>query len=335
MPPASPHIRASGSVSLLMRRVLWALLPGTILYVLLFGPAVLIHLALAMISALLLEAWVLRLRARPIRPALGDGSALVAASLFALSISPFAAWWVSCIGMAFAIVVVKQLYGGLGYNLFNPAMSAYLLVWLCFPLHFAHWPTLAAQETPGLFTSLAIIFTGSAADLDALSGATALGHSKLELSRMTLRSEINAPEVYGLLSGRGWEWINAAFALGGLGLVASRSIDWRIPLAVLGSLFLISGFFYLYDGERHAPPLFHLFGGGVMLGAFFIATEPVSGVTSTLGRWIYGSGIGVLIYLLRVAGYGADGVALTIVLMNCAAPFIDACCQPRRQTANG
>lgn len=332
MPPTSPHIHAPGSVPLLMRRVLWALLPGIILYVLLFGYAVLIHLALAMASALLFEAWVLRLRCRPVRPALGDGSALVAASLFALSISPFAAWWVPCIGMAFAIVVVKQLYGGLGYNLFNPAMTAYLLVWLCFPLQFAHWPALAAQEESGWFTGLSIIFTG-AADIDALSGATALSHSKLELSRMTLRSEINAPEVYGLMSGRGWEWINTAFALGGLGLIASRSIDWRIPLAVLGSLFLISGFFYLYDGERYAPPLFHLFGGGVMLAAFFIATEPVSGVSSTLGRWLYGSGIGLLIYLLRVAGYGADGVALTIVLMNCAAPFIDACCRPRRQTA--
>ena len=134
-----------------------------------------------------------------------------------------------------------------------------------------------------------------------------------------------------LLGGRRWEWVNLAFALGGIALALSRTIDWRVPLSVLGVLFLVSGAFHLYDAGRYASPWFHLFSGGTLLCAFFIATEPVSGAVTRRGRWVYGAGLGLLIYLLRTSGNFADGVALAVVLMNCAAPCIDHYCRPRHR----
>ena len=315
-----------------MRRVLWALLPGIMLYSWLFGWAIWIQIILACSVAVLLEALVLRIRNAPILPAICDGSSLVAATLFALSIPPFAAWWVGLLGIFFAIVVVKHLYGGLGYNLVNPAMSAYLLVWLCFPTQFVHWPILATAQDAGFATHFSLIFT-NAVDVDTLSGATVLSYNQEGLSRQLLLPEIHAPLIYGLIGGKGWEWVNFSFALGGLFLVLTRSIDWRTPLALLGSLFIISSICHWYDAGRHASAWFHLFSGGAMLSAFFIATEPVSGANTSMGRWIYGAAIGLLIYGIRAFGHAADGVALAVVAMNCAAPLIDTWCRPRRRMA--
>jgi len=188
-----------------MREVLAALAPGLLLSCWLFGPRLLLHLAVASLTALACEALALRLRGLPLRPALTDGSALVTAWLLALCISPLADWWLSAAGAAFAILVVKHCYGGLGRNLFNPAMAGYVFVLLCFPVRLSLWPA-----APGL---------------DTVSGATPRGYVQGGLAGMATREELRAAPVFGAVGGRGWGWLAPAWLAG-----ASHSQPRRIGL---------------------------------------------------------------------------------------------------------
>ncbi|MDD9818612.1 MAG: RnfABCDGE type electron transport complex subunit D [Gammaproteobacteria bacterium] len=308
-PVSSPHLHAGTSVAALMREVLAALAPGLLLSCWLFGPRLLLHLAVASLTALACEALALRLRGLPLRPALTDGSALVTAWLLALCISPLADWWLSAAGAAFAILVVKHCYGGLGRNLFNPAMAGYVFVLLCFPVRLSLWPA-----APGL---------------DTVSGATPLGYVQSGLAGMATLEELRAAPVFGAVGGRGWEWLAPAWLAGGCWLLARRLIDWRIPAAMLLALFCVAALFYLYDDQRHASPWFHLASGGALLGAFFVATDPATSATTAWGRVLYGAGIGLLAWSVRRFGGFPDGVAFAVLIMNAAVPLIDRITRPR------
>ncbi|MCY4364039.1 MAG: RnfABCDGE type electron transport complex subunit D [Gammaproteobacteria bacterium] len=323
---SSPHLHDTRTVGVVMADVCIALVPGLLCYAWLFGPGVLLQCILAVSFALLFEFAVLRLRGRDPRPFLRDGSAVVTALLFAVSISPSAPWWVSLCGIAFAIIIAKHAFGGIGYNLFNPAMAGYVFVLVCFPVQMNTWPDLPAQ---GIGAYLGSIFPMAGGQLDMLSGATPLDELKTRLEMMEMVSEIKTASVYGYFGGAGWEWINALFLLGGIYMLARGVIKWHIPAAVLAGILIVSAAFYLYDAETYASPLFHLFSGGAMLCAFFIATDPVTASTTGRGRLVYGAMIGILIYLMRQWGAFPDGVAFAVLLANIFVPLIDLLTRPR------
>jgi electron transport complex protein RnfD len=330
----APHVPANVTVGQVMRQVLYALLPGVAAYTWFFGPGVLVQMVLASMFALGFEALMLRVRGREIGLFLGDGSAVVTAVLFALCIPPLAPWWISCIAMLFAIVVAKHLYGGLGQNVFNPAMVGYVVVLISFPQAMTQWllPRELAPRGLDLAETLRAIFSGhrpAGIDWDAVSQATPLDSIKTGLHAGQSLPDIVQQPVFGSLGGLGWEWIAAAFAAGGLYLLYRRTISWHVPAAMLGAVVLASWPAWLLDPGAQASPLQHLFSGALILGAFFIATDPVSGCTSTLGRLWFGAGVGLLTLVIRRWGAYPDGVAFAVLLMNMAAPLIDRYTRPR------
>lgn len=330
----SPYIVEKTSVSIVMLKVLLALMPGIAAYVWVYGTGILISLMLATITALISEALVLKLRDKPVQPFLMDGSAVVTAWLLALSLPPLAPWWLIVVGTLFAIVVAKQLYGGLGYNPFNPAMVGYAVLLISFPLQMSQWP--APQELAhaqlGFADQLQYIFTRALPDgltLDAISSATPLDYLKTQLTLQHDVGEITQAQIFGAFGAKGGELVVLAYLLGGLYLLQQRIISWHVPLAFLATLAIIAAVLHLVNPADYADPLFHLTSGAAMLGAFFIATDPVSGPTTPRGKLIFAAGIGVLTYVIRVFGGYPDGVAFAVLLMNICVPLIDAYTQPR------
>ena len=328
----SPYLSSAPSVSVIMVKVMLALVPAIAAYVWVFGAGILVVLALASVTALSAEALMLKLRNRPIKPFLMDGSALLTAWLLALSLPPLAPWWLVVVGTLFAIVIAKQLYGGLGYNPFNPAMVGYAVLLISFPVIMTHWPAPLelAQAKLSFATQLQYIFgVTNGLSLDAVSMATPLDYLKTQLMLHHTVQEIAVSPQFGLLGARGGELVVGAYLLGGLYLLQQRLITWHLPTAFLGVLALMAGAFYLVDATHFAHPLFHLFSGASMLGAFFIITDPVSGPTTPKGKIVFAAGIAVLTYLIRVYGGYPDGVAFSVLLMNMCVPLIDAWTQPR------
>ncbi|MEK8015645.1 MAG: electron transport complex subunit RsxD [Candidatus Parabeggiatoa sp.] len=331
---SAPFLHQETSVSEIMRQVLYALMPGIVVYVYFLGWGIVVNILLASVTALTCEALMLWLRNRPIRPFLTDNSALVTAWLLAMALPPFVPWWVTVLGTAFGLIFAKHLYGGLGYNPFNPAVVGYMVLLISFPLEMTRWPALPSLSGyyPGILDSLSIIFTGQAMGgltVDALSSATPLDTMKTELAQFYTVAEIQGNPLFSTFAAKGWEWIEGTFFLGGCWLIYKRVITWHIPVAVLGSLFLISGCFFLIDSDLNPSPLFHILTGGSIIGAFFIATDPVSAATSNKGRLFYGVGIGLLIYIIRTWGGYPDGVAFAVLLMNMTVPTIDYYTKPR------
>lgn len=326
----APHWPAPTHVTRVMGDVLLALLPGIAAHVVFFGPGLLLQLALSLAFALGFEALALALRGQAIAPALGDLSAAVTAVLFALCLPPLAPWWVALAGMAAAILLAKHAYGGLGHNLFNPAMVGFAVVLLCFPREMAQWLSPLTAQTVSLAEAGAAIFRGELPSAwDTLSSATPLD-SLRSLSRAGRTvAEIRATPLFGDFGGKGWEWIANAYALGGLYLLWRRVIRWQVPLGVLGATVLFSLPFWLSDPDTHPAPLLHVFSGGLVLAAFFIATDPVSGATTPRGRLLFGAGVGALTLAIRRWGGYPDGVAFAVLLMNCAAPLLDRLTPPR------
>jgi electron transport complex protein RnfD len=315
-----------------MLQVMAALIPGVIALVWQFGPGLLVQIPISLFAALNVEAVVLLLRKRPILPVLMDGSAAVTAILLAVSLPPLVPWWITVFGILFAIVIGKQLYGGLGYNPFNPAMVGYAVLLVSFPRQMTSWlPPLELVGTSLSYSdSFALIFRqGTVVAFDGLSQATPLDTLKTQLGLQTHLDEIQSAGVFGGLSGKGWQWVNFWYLVGGLWMLRQGVIDWRIPLGFLGGLYLLAMFFFLYDSTTFPTPLFHWFSGATMLGAFFIATDPVSASTTPRGRLIYGALIGVLVYVIRSWGGYPDGVAFAVLLLNFAAPTIDHYTHPR------
>ena len=331
---SSPHHTPAKSVSRVMGAVILALLPGSAAATWFFGWGVLINIVLAVIFAVGLEALMLALRKRPIKPFVTDYSAVLTAWLFALAMPPLTEWWITFIGIFFAIVVAKQLYGGLGYNPFNPAMVGYVVVLISFPREMTLWlpPEMLAETRFDFLQALAVVFTGSlpaGLSWDAITMATPLDLMKTELGLNRTIEEIRQNPLFGDFSGQGWEWIANWYAIGGFWLLFRRTIAWQIPVSMLGSLAIIAGLFWWADPDTHASPMFHIFSGGAIIGAFFIATDPVSASTTPRGRLIYGAGIGVLTYVIRTWGGYPDGIAFAVLLMNMAAPTIDYYTKPR------
>ncbi|MBK9021333.1 MAG: RnfABCDGE type electron transport complex subunit D [Sulfuritalea sp.] len=323
----SPYSLKPASVRSVMLRVLLALLPGIAVYVWFFGAAILVQIALASITALIAEAAMLKLRGKPVAMFLGDGSALVTAWLIALTFPPIAPWWVTVVGVLAAIVIAKHLYGGLGQNPFNPAMVAFALMIVAYPQLMSQWPAVGFTD---FAPQLNAIF--GPRQLDAITMATPLDALRTALhtadARATVAGVLGSNATFGNIGGKGWEWIAAAYCLGGAYLLQQRIITWHLPAAFLGALLLVSGGFSLVDAERFAAPSFHIFTGGAMLAAFFIVTDPVSGATTPKGKLIFAAGAALLTWIIRSFGAYPDGIAFAVLLMNIAAPLIDIHTQP-------
>ncbi len=331
---SSPFITQPSSVSQIMLRVLLALIPGIALYVWYFGPAILVSIALASVTALATEAIMLKLRNRPIKPFLSDNSALLTAWLLALSIPPLAPWWMVVVGTAFAIAISKHLYGGLGNNPFNPAMIGYAVLIISFPVHMTHWLTPHALGGTELTfgEQLGYMFNGAlpaGLTLDAVTMATPLDTLKTQLHLGLSVDSIRDMPIYGHLAGKGSEMVAIGFAIGGLYLLFIRIISWHLPVAFLAALFATAGVFHLVDPVHYVTPLFHWFSGAAMLGAFFILTDPVTSPTTARGKLIFAAGAGLLTYLIRAFGGYPDGMAFATLLMNICVPLIDAWTQPK------
>ena len=317
------------SVRRVMVQVLAALLPGIAAYVWLIGPIILVQLAIATLAALAGEALMLGVRRQPLALFLTDGSAIVTAWLIALTFPPMAPWWLIAVGSLFAIVVAKHLYGGLGQNPFNPAMVAFAACIVSFPALMSQWPALGLTLT--LSEQLQLI-AGLVPRVDVMSGATPLDALKTALKlgegAVDVPTLLATQEVFGNLAGRGWEWVTSGYLLGGLWLWQRRIIGWHAPLGFIAGLSLLAGVLWLWNPQQFASPLFHLFSGGALLGAFFIVTDPVSGCTTPKGKLIFGFSAGLLAYTIRVFGGYPDGVAFAVLLLNLCVPLIDMYSQP-------
>lgn len=307
---APPHAIAGFTVPRVMYQVLLALVPVAAVQCWLFGWRPLLLVAVAAAVALASEALALRLRRRPARPFLRDGSVLVTAALLALAVPPTLPSWQLALGVACAVLLAKHAYGGLGQNVFNPAMVGYAVLLVSFPLDMTRWPA------PG-------------AEWDAMTGATALDALRTGLRQSYTMQELFAGAAFGRVGAAGGEWINLAALAGGLYLLGRRIVRWQIPVAMLAGIAAPAAVCHAFDPGAHASAAFHLAAGATMLGAFFIATDPVSAASSDRGRLIFGAGVGLLTWVIRTWGGFPDGVAFAVLIMNLAVPLIDRYTVPR------
>ena len=326
----SPFIQKAPSVTLVMMLVMLSLVPGILAYIFFFGIGILLNLTIAIITALIAEYFILKIRNLPIKLFITDGSAIVAASLLAISISPITPWWIIIIGTLFTIIVAKHLYGGLGSNLFNPAMVGYAVLLISFPAVMTKWPLPATHLLDfNIAQQLEIFFYGPKGLIDSVSSATPLDYIKTQIfldkpyelnfsEGMPIRSYFNASII-----------ISLSFLLGGIFMWFKKIITWHLPITFLVSLTLISSIFWLIDSSLYLSPFIHLFSGGTLLCAFFIITDPVSGPTTPKGKIFFAFGVALLVYLIRVFGGYPEGVAFAVIFMNICVPLIDSLTQPK------
>lgn len=344
---SSPHIRHKRSTQEIMRLVMLLAIPGILVQTWFFGFGVIINLAIALVVAVATEALILEIRKKNFELAIKDSSAMVTALLLAISIPPFSPWWITVIGTFFAIALAKQLYGGLGFNLFNPAMVGYVVLLISFPVQMTSWsPAMELAEiSHGIEDALSIVFTGYTLDgysvnqlrtgIDGFTMATPLDQVKNQLNNGLTISEITLSSIFipegqpGTGFGMGWFWINLAFLTGGLLMLYLGLINWHLPVGMIAGLSLPALVSYLLSPDTAASPLFHLFSGGTMLAAFFIVTDPVTAATSNKGRIVFGAGVGIWIYVIRTWGGYPDAIAFSVLLMNMCVPLIDYYTRPR------
>jgi len=328
-----------------MRLLLFALIPGTIVYVYFFGYGMLFNFLIACLFAASSEAIILLWRKKPVVFFLKDYSAIVTAILLALCLPSLAPWWLVAIATLFAIIIGKHLYGGLGQNLFNPAMIGYVVVMISFPqIMTTQWLDASKKIKPGLLDTYIHQTTphkpvsnktvksnskGTAhLKIDSITSATPLDKIKSELDRGKTISELNQSRLFGTFASKGWEWVNLFFLFGGLWLLYRKIISWHIPVAMLGSMLLLALVFNTVDSDNYLSPVFQLFSGGAMLGAFFIATDPVTSPATHRGKIYFGVGVGIFTYVIRTWGGYPDGIAFAVLLMNMATPTLDYYTQP-------
>ena len=333
---SAPFTHAPMTVQKTMFLVIFALVPATLFNIWLFGwPALFIFLV-TVASCLVIEALCLKIADKPLEPTLSDGSAILTGWLLAMTMPPWAPWWIGVLGAIFAIALAKQAFGGLGQNVFNPAMVARIALLVSFPVQmtlFVAPHPLFAAGSPGFIEAIGITFgTGT---LDSVSAASALGFVKSELSRgiPVNQSVATLPGLsdafFGSRIGSMGETSAFLILLGGLFLLWKRIISWHIPVTVIGTIFLMGTIFNTIDPARYTSGLFHIFSGAVFLGAFFIATDYVSSPVSKQGQLVYGVSIGLLTWIIRTfAGY-PEGMAFAVLLMNAMTPLIDHHIRPR------
>jgi RnfABCDGE-type electron transport complex D subunit len=291
---------------------------------------------LSLTSAIIGEAFVVRLQERAVMPVLSDGSGILTAWLLAISLPPFAPWWIAVLGSLFAVIICKQVFGGLGQNVFNPAMAARVMLLISFPLEMTSWVAplpFGSAHAPSLLDSLRVTFLSQ--PLDGMASASLLGHVKTEFTRgvgldQALLGHFNSVDaLWGTRTGSLGETAALLLLAGGLFLLARRIITWHAPVAMLLGVALPALLFNAINADHYAGPMVHLLSGGLMLGAFFIITDPVTSPNTVEGQFIFGLGCGLLTWIIRTWGGYPEGVAFAVMLMNTATPLIDQYVKPR------
>ena len=327
----------------IMQQVLIAAAPAILVSTWFFGYGVLLNLIVTSVFALAFEAAILKARAMPVRQHLEDSSVLVTALLFAVAVPPGSPWWLLALGIGFAVALGKHAYGGLGHNVFNPAMAGYLFLLLAFPLEMTTWHLSEAAFNQGqtasplaplaLWQHLQLTFpvlAGTSLDVDGLAMATPLIESKMAGQSAINRAWTEQLGLFSRTAETGWEWTNIAWLLGGMYLLLRKIISWHIPVSILVTVIGWSSFFYSEGGSSVVgTPYLHLFGSATMIGAFFIATDPVSAATSNPAKIAYGIIIGSSIYAVRVWGSYLDSIAIAVLFGNFLAPLLDHWFRPR------
>ncbi len=334
----APYAHQKVSVNRTMVLVMLALTPATLLGLYQFGWPAIFLFVITIAACLIFEAFSLQVMGKPKKVFLMDGSAILTGWLLAMTLPPWAPWWIGVVGAFLAIIIGKQVFGGIGQNPFNPAMVARVALLISFPLEMTLYTSpqpLFSADAPGVLEGLAITFGGGALAIDAVTSATPLGHLKTELSRgLEVQHALGSTDSVGQLalgtaSGSLGEISALLLLAGGLVLIGLRIITWHIPVAMLGTLALLASIFHLMAPESYAGPLFHLLSGAAILGAFFIATDLVTSPVSVTGQLIFGAGCGLLVFVIRTfAGY-PEGVAFAVLLMNACTPLIDYYFKPR------
>lgn len=313
----SPHIHSADSTRKIMLRVVYAMIPAMLWSVFVFGfdaaRVTLIAIAACLAFEFLIQKYLLK-----VKPAITDGSALVTGILLAFNVPANLPWWIIIIGAFAAIGFGKMSFGGLGSNIFNPALVGRVFLLISFPVQMTSWPV--TQQS----------------GVDAVTGATPLGIIKEALNNGIAVSEIASklpvPKdlLLGNIGGSLGEISALLLILGGIYMLITKVITWHIPVAVIGSAALLSGIFWMVNPELYINPVYHILSGGMMLGAIYMATDMVSSPMTPKSQIIYGVGIGVLTILIRLFGAYPEGISFAILIMNALVPLLNRYIKPRR-----
>jgi electron transport complex protein RnfD len=313
---ASPHLAGRDSTERIMWTVVGTLVPVVATAAWMFGPSAILVVLAATLGAMATERWFGK------RGALGDGSAAITGILLGLTLPPGIPLWMAALGGIFGIGFGKLVFGGLGQNVFNPALLGRAFLQAAFPVALSTW------EAPGgSWWSLRgdnFAFPLMSPAPQAVTEATPLGLWKFEQTTTGL-----GDLFMGSVSGSVGETSALVILLCGGYLALRNYLNWRIPVAVLGTVAVLTDVLFLADPLRYPDPAFMLLSGGLMLGAMYMATDMVTSPVTNLGSWIFGAGVGALVVIIRVWGGLAEGVMYAILLMNALVPFIDRATQPR------
>ena len=313
---SAPHIHSGMTVNRLMRQVILGLLPALLIGLYLFGEPALLLVIASVIAGLITEWLCQKCQSKPLGT-LTDSSAIVTVLLLVMSLPPHFPWYLGALGAAIAVIFGKQVYGGLGQNLFNPAMLARVVLLISFPVEMTDWPA----PTPVLPA-----FTGLDELIDGFTGATTLG-TVMETGSSIVEIKL-MPLLFGISPGSLGE-SPVLLLLGGLWMAWKKVIDLRISLALFVGFLMPVTIAWFVSPDSVLAPFTQLASGGLMLTAFFIATDPVTSPTTPKGRIYYGLGCGLLIFLIRVFGAYPEGAAFAILLMNSVSPLIESATKQR------
>lgn len=318
----SPHAVKGVSTADIMRNVVWALLPVACFGVYAFGLSALFLLITTTVSAVLTEHFLCRLSSK--ESTVSDWSAVITGLLLGLTLPPNFPLWMAFLGGVISITLGKFIFGGLGCNVFNPALVGRAFLQAAFPVAITTWYPAFLPDRFLTYSVATITLPFMEPALDGFTGATPLAAFKFSHQTAAI------PELaLGLISGSTGETCAVLIILGGLYLIARNMMNWRIPVAILLTVFAFSGLLNVIDSEIYPSPFFMLFSGGLMLGAMFMATDLVASPVTPLGNWVYGGIIGLLVVVIRIWGGLPEGVMYAILLGNAVSPHIDSLIKPR------
>lgn len=318
----SPHITLGLSTEIIMRNVVWSLIPVVLYAVFAFGLSALLVVMTAVISCVLTEHILCKISKQ--ESTVSDWSAVITGLLLGLTLPPIFPLWMTFVGGVVAIALGKFIFGGLGYNVFNPALVGRAVLQAAFPVAITTWfPSFTDQRFASVASSVfaAPFMTPS---FQGISGATPLAAFKFD--QITTNTYDLA---MGLTSGSAGETCAVLILLGGIYLIARNMMNWRIPMSILATIFVLSGLLHLIDSQAYPSPFFMLFSGGLMLGAIFMATDMVGSPITPWGVVIYGAIIGILVVVIRIWGGLPEGVMYAILIGNALSPHIDKLITPR------
>ena len=317
---ASPHVHSDKTSKKVMYDVLYALIPAFMVSIYVFGISALIMTSVAVISCIAFEYLIQKFLLKT-TITITDGSALITGILLAFNLPSTLPLWMVIIGSLVAIGVAKMSFGGLGFNIFNPALVGRVFLLVSFPVQMTSWPTPVENNT-SLF--------------DAVTGETTLGIIKEGLmygeTMSTLSDKIpSMMDLFlGITSGSAGEMSGLALIIGGIYLLIRRVITWHIPVTILATMAAFTGIFWLVNSELFANPLIHILSGGAVLGAFYMATDLVTSPMTKKGMVVFAIGIAVITVVIRLYGAYPEGISFAILIMNAFVPLINTYFKPRR-----